>query len=117
MLIPATNDWLSTFGVEPQSVWADEPWMQSITLTPSANEALTLSWHEYERSLRVLWQQEDAVRVDLHRDGMRQLTIEDRRGAGTFVLFEYGSDGMVGTGAIQVWPSFNLTDSLRYSYE
>ncbi len=116
MQVPEANDWLSTFGVAPEEVWASEPWMQSITLTPGSEEALTLSWHEYEGSLRLVWQQKDSVRVDVHRDGVQNLRIEDRRGAGTFVLFDYDSDGMVGTGAVQVWPSFGLADALRYDH-
>lgn len=116
MQVPETNDWLSTFGVAPEAVGADEPWMQRITLTPGPQEALTVSWHEYERSLRLIWQQKEAVRVDVHHDGVRRLRIEDRRGAGTFVLVDYDSDGMVGAVAVQVWPSFSLADTLYYEH-
>ena len=111
---PEQDNWLGTFGVAPQAADDGGPW-ESVVLTPAGDESLTLSWDPYEASLRIAWLQNGAVRVDVHHDGVRALRIEDRPGVGTFVLVEYDSAGMAGAAAVQVWPSFALTDASRYS--
>lgn len=114
MELPERDDWLSTFGAAPQAADDGGPW-ESVVLTPTANESLTLAWDPYEASLRIAWSQDGAVRVDVHHDGVRKMHIEERPGVGTFVVVEYDSAGMPGSAAVQVWPSFALADASRYS--
>ena len=63
------------------------------------------------RSLRVRWQTRDSLTVDVFREGVHRLRVDDSTPGCSGIRADYRYDDLAAILLVQVWPSFQMHDA------
>jgi hypothetical protein len=109
---PPDEEWQKTFGVAPAEDQPSngEPWVRRVDLVPSSSEELRISWDAVGDDVRVVWTDAGTTRLDLYREAVWRLSIDDGEPNATAIVLDYKQDRVSWTARVQVWPSFRYAD-------
>ena len=112
MDVSEDGQWLHTFGVEPQTeVASGDDFVRELVLTSDDGNKVHLTWDVVAGSLRVRWQTGDSLTVDVYREGVHRLRVDDSTPGCSGIRADYRHDDVTATLLVQVWPSFRLCDA------